>query len=333
VSTPHAETLPLATVEGFEDVRVLQPGIQFYLDRVQRRAPFAFLKRTHGFWDRVVDLMEVLPDYPWISSKQGLRRHRALDRLLRRIAPQRIEDPALDEARERLRDISLSETMIEELTSRSSFKSFWRGHFIHDLIGDIQSPLADENYFESIAFSGFPGGGARGRHDVRLLRHAWRVIWANQRLPHDALVWKRSVIDGGFREFLHALDGFSIVLIGPGHLSSFAEQVGWDDMRHVEIHPTAAIAQRESILERCRQELEAARGRRSDVAVIYQAGSLAVWLIRRLWPDFRDQFHLDLGMVLDPWYPEIVSRQRWFRDHKQAVIGHLGLQDLYETER
>lgn len=333
MSDPQAERIPIANVEGFEDVRVLQPGVAFYLDRVRRNAPFAFLKRTHGFWDRVVDLMEILPDYPWIGTRRGLRRHHALERLLRRIAPRRIEDPPRDVARLRLRDCRLSMQMIDELSSRSSFKTFWEGRFIHDLIDDISSPIEEEGFYESIAFSGFPGGGARGRHDVRLLRHAWRVIWPDGRLPHDALVWKVAVIDGGFREFLQALDGFSVVLIGPGHLGSFGRQVGWEEMRHVEIHPTAAIAEREAILERCRLELAQARGRRANVAAIYQAGSLAVWLIRRLWPEFRDQFHLDLGMVLDPWYPRIVERQRWFRDHRQAVIRNLGLEELYRTDR
>jgi hypothetical protein len=43
---------PIVFVEGFPDVPVLQPGLKFYLDLIERREGFAFVKRTHGFWER-----------------------------------------------------------------------------------------------------------------------------------------------------------------------------------------------------------------------------------------------------------------------------------------
>ena len=136
----HPAILPVANVEGFEDVRGQQPGLSFYLDRLRTRSPYAFLKRTHGFWDRLVDLLEILPDYPWVTPKKGLRKHRGIDRLLRRLPPRELADPPWDEARERIRNFTLSDEMIEELASRSAFKTFWRGGFFEDLIRDIESP-------------------------------------------------------------------------------------------------------------------------------------------------------------------------------------------------
>jgi hypothetical protein len=329
VSSEQPETLPVGTIEGFEDVRVQQPGLSFYIDRVRDRSPYAFVKRTHGFWDRLVDLLELLPDYPWVTPKKGFRRIGAIDRLLRRSAGRNPIDVPWDEARECVRDFKLSDEMIEELESRKRFKNFWRGGFFEDLIRDIQSPCRDEGFFESIAFSGFPGGAVRGRHDVRLLRHAWRVFWTSDRPPHDALVWKKAAISGGFPKLLRELKAFSVILVGPDHLGSFGSRVGWADTHHVRIHPTAAIADRDAILERCRHELERQRNRRLEVAVLYQAGSLAPWLIRRLWPNAADVFHLDVGIVLDAWYPEVVATQRWFRDNRTAVIRNLGLEQQY----
>jgi hypothetical protein len=332
VSLEQLETLPVVAVEGFEDVRVQQPGLSFYIDRIRARSPYAFVKRTHGFWERLVDLLEMLPDYQWMTPKGRFRQNRTIDRLLRRLPARRLTDIPWDEARECIRYFTLSDEMIEQLESRSRFKNFWRGGFFEDLIRDIRSPCRDVDFFESIAFRGFPGGVRRGRHDQRLLRHAWRVFWTSERSPHDALVWKEAAIIGGFQELLHELNKFSIILVGPDHLSSFGSRVGWADTRHVRIHGTAAIADRDTILDRCRHELERERDRRPEVAVVYQAGSLAAWLIRRLWPDSSDVFHLDVGLVLDAWCPEVVASQRWFRTNREAIIRNLGLERQYERD-
>src|SRR3989304_10081968 len=46
-------------LEGFDDIEVLQPGIQYYIELIKSCHYFAFVKRTHGFWDLLVDLMDV----------------------------------------------------------------------------------------------------------------------------------------------------------------------------------------------------------------------------------------------------------------------------------
>jgi hypothetical protein len=43
-------------------VPVLQPGLGFYLERLERRDGFAFVKRTHGFWDALVFISKSAPE-------------------------------------------------------------------------------------------------------------------------------------------------------------------------------------------------------------------------------------------------------------------------------
>src|SRR5262245_25318729 len=53
---------PRFHLEGLPDVPVVQPGLPFYLDLLDRRVGFAFVKRTHGFWDGLVFLCESAPE-------------------------------------------------------------------------------------------------------------------------------------------------------------------------------------------------------------------------------------------------------------------------------
>ena len=44
----------------FKYLNVVHPGVDYYLNRIRRRASFTFVKPTHGVWDRLVDPTEAV---------------------------------------------------------------------------------------------------------------------------------------------------------------------------------------------------------------------------------------------------------------------------------
>ncbi len=306
-------------LEGFEEIPVVRPGFSFYAQLLEANRPFAFVKRTHGFWDALVELSVA-------RMRVGQDSHRLAKRILRALT-RRIGVVGREGA-------GLDQSVRDELERKSRYKYFWGDHFVDELLDALKALPAAPNYFEAISFRGFSRPGEHERrldsaHTKYKLRDAVLTYTPRQPRWHDAMVWKDAVTSGELRPLVRCLRGAKVIVVGPPHLSTLGNLTGIADYHHVSIHPTDAIKDRERILRRVRDVIRLSATATPTVC-LFQAGSLAYWLIYRLFTRERDVFLIDIGRVLDVWYPEIVSPQPWFQDCQDRIVKNMELEDLYE---
>jgi hypothetical protein len=297
---------PIGFLEGFLDVPVLQPGLRFYLDLIERREGFAFVKRTHGFWDGLVFLSDCAPEI-------GARVNRG---------------EAVEAARVRA---ALNDVNIVEFTERRSYYvNHFREHFYTELVEDLQRPLAIPAYIEATSFRGYPNSGVPlAYHPVERLRGVHRSFHTSGRKAHDALVWKQAILDGTFSHVVKAIAQMPVLVVGPPHLSSIGHRLGLREFHHIVIPLSGAPSERHSVLGRCTDALkQVTKGGRPGV-VLYQASALAFWLVYRLFSLRPRSFHLDVGRCLDIWFPEVVGQQPWFVKNREGIIANMQLEHLY----
>jgi hypothetical protein len=303
---------PTAQLEGYADVTVVRPGIDWYVARLREGRPFAFVKRTHGFWDRVVDLADFHAPFGALCDEARRR-----------------DDDAFPSAREIEDALRLDPATQKRLDERKRFKGFWEGRFAIELLAELRAPHADPRWLEGNAFRGYSRSDEKpALHDVGRLREVFLALRSRRLAYHDALVFKDGIVDGGFLRVLDAVRPMRSVLVGPPHLARFAALAGLPRMEHLEIHPTAAIRDREKILKACLKVVRR-RAAGEPLALVLQAGSLSWWLMYRLFPEAPDVYFLDVGRTLDVWFPEIVTDQPWFRIDRDAIVRNMGLARLY----
>jgi hypothetical protein len=296
---------PTFQLEQFPDATVLQPGLRFYLGLFDRKEGFAFVKRTHGFWDGLVYLREAVPE---IDARVV-----------------RGEPVTSEMVRVALSDIELA----ARLERRSGYDEHYRDHFWTELVEDLQNPHRMPAYIEANSFRGYPNSLFPALNPVDRLREVYHSFHTSGRPAHDAQVWKQSILDGRFRHLVRRLRRMTVVVIGPSHLSGLESHYGLRSFQHIVIPITGAPRERRALLQRCSTALQDASQTGRPTAVLYQAGALAFWLIYRLFPVFPAAFHLDLGRCLDVWFPEVVSEQPWFIQNREQSIAKLQLEHLY----
>lgn len=298
---------PVRRLEGFDDLTVVQPGIDWYVARIREGRPFAFLKRTHGFWDRLCELVDASDDFRRIVAAAA--------------APGGAEPTDADLARafripEDVRKGSLS--------IRPQFKGFWEGDFGAELVRDLRRPHAAEGWIEAVAFRGFSRSDEKpAHHPPEALRDVFLALRPRNVQFHDALVFKDAVVDGTFLRVIDALRDLPVVVVGPPHFADFGERVGLPRFDHVSIHPTKAIRERDSVLSAVEKRIKRLRG--APAAMILQAGSLSWWVMHRVFPRGPQITYLDVGRAIDVWYPEVVSTQPWFRIDREAIVRNMRL--------
>ena len=297
---------PLFHLEGLADVSVLQPGLDFYLALISRGEGFAFVKRTHGFWDGLVYLCESAPQ---------------IESLV--LAGKPVTAGIV-------RDVLGFAEVVEAAEQKSGFVDHFRDSFYTELIEDLQTPLITPSYIEATAFRGYPNSDEYpALHPVEWLRKVYHSFHTSGRTEHEALVWKQAIFDGTFWRLVEAVREMPVWLVGPPHLSTLAQHLGLAEIHHLVIPLAGAPAERRSLLRRCSDALlRASAGARPPV-VLYQAGALAFWLIYRLFPLVPHSIHLDLGRCLDVWYPEVVGRQPWFVRNHDRIITNMRLEHLH----
>lgn len=304
-------------LEGFDDIVVLQPGIQYYIDLIKSQHYFAFIKRTHGFWDLLVDLQ---------NSTEQAGVHDNIDRPLKQYILKLL--PYLNR-----KNIQRRKEILDKLEETQHYKYFWKDAFIDELLRDLQEGNKNNNFIEAISFRGYPREGPHtklldAKYDKDELRKALLSYVSKQPIWHDALVWKYATFSGDLLGLFSTMQTLRIILIGPPHLESLGRFLKIKDFKHVSIHPTEAIKDRAQILNELSSIVE--NSGNVPCVCIFQAGTLAFWLIYRMFRNYPNVFYLDIGRVLDIWYPEIVSPQPWFKNNKDLIISKMHLEPWYK---
>jgi hypothetical protein len=306
------EQCPILHLDGFPDVPVLQPGLPFYIDLLARRQGFAFVKRTHGFWDALVFLSESVP-----AIRARVAHGKTVTARMVRLA---LDDEDIVASIERRAEVGIP--------GGANFLNHFRNHFYTELIEDLQCPLAVPGYIEANSFEGYPNSH-NAMNPAAKLRQVYHSFHTSGRPAHDALVWKQAALDGGFWQVVEAIRDVPVVLVGPSHLRTLGHHLGLSEFHHIEIPPAGAPAVRDDLLHRCSEVLGRVSSNGRPAAVFYQAGGLSFWLIYRLFPSALHTFHLDVGRSLDIWYPEVVGTQPWFETNRQQVVRNMRLQHLF----
>jgi hypothetical protein len=289
------------------EIRIIEPGFDFYLGRVLRREQFVFVKRSHGFWDRLADACDVVPELiPMVeaaSSGCGEEERRMMqEQFLSRLS-------------------RLSEEEVRRLEGRRGYKRYWTDDFVIDLLRAVMHPLRRADYFEAVTL--------RGLHEEARLKMMCRAFMPAYSVFHGANVWKQAAKSGALLGLCDALRSFAVILVGPSHLSPLGEMLQWPRFRHVGIHPTEAVAERETTLAECRRRVAEFSGDVAPVAILFQAGAMSHWLVYRLADDVGSGFLLDMGRALDVWFPEQVQSQPWFSGRREQIVRNMRLERLY----
>lgn len=312
-----SKTFESFSLEGLDDIKILQPGIRYYTELIRNNNFFAFVKRTHGFWDLLVEIRKLETKH-YEESSRSVWLKRLFDRLMRADAVRRKK--ALDE--------SLNKLEVEDVV-----KHLWESTFINDLLHDLQNPHQSNYYFEAISFRGFSNSGGTpektdSRYPIKKLREAVLAYCPNQPKWHDALVWKDAVFSGELKDFFDLLKRTRVIIVGPSHLKTLGGILGYENFHHISIRPpTEGIKYREQTLDSIMELLHKTTD--TSTACIFQAGALAYWLIYRLFSKIPNTFFLDVGRVLDIWYPDIVSKQHWFVKNRELIITKMELEKFY----
>jgi hypothetical protein len=146
---------------------------------------------------------------------------------------------------------------------------------------------------------------------------------------HDALVFKDAVFTGELRELIAAVREKQVIAVGPKHLEGLGRAGDLPRFRHVRIRATEAIEDRKEILAEVLSLLRSWRLRRTERVVLFQAGSLSWWLQHRLFAEEPGVWSLDMGRVLDIWFPQVAATQPWFTADRDEIVRAMGLEKLH----
>lgn len=310
---PVPEGAEVVLLEGYDDLPALKYPVSWYAARIRAGLPFAFAKRTHGFWDRLVELTEFSDEFRDLVRES-----------VRRGDP---DFPPWDKIEHALRIDAKTAKKLEKLRK---YKHFWEDRFFVDLVRELRHPPDLDGWIEAQALRAYTKAVFRPAiHEPERLREVLLALAPRRRPWHYALTFKDSVVTGEFNELLETIRPMPVVAVGPKHLAGLGARCALPDFRHVAIHETEAIGDREKVLAECRRVLASPALRGRPAVVLVQAGSLAWWLMYRLFPGSERTWFLDLGRVLDIWFPEVVADQRWFQFDRAAIVKSMRLEALY----
>jgi hypothetical protein len=306
VNAANARKIGFAVDDRRYELTVPEPDA--FLQRLRADRPFSMVRLSEGYWEA------------WW--------------MLRAAETALAEDP-------RTRAVSVPERHVLAARLCAAVRprnGMFTPSFSDEVLGEIAAHAAHPDFFRSVSFKGYPThdeqiAGRRTLPPREELARLFSEYFRPDEIIYDGTLWKRLLIAGHLKALPDLCRGHPVVLVGPGIFSGLRERWRLDAYTHVEIPPSLSQCQRWDILERARAAVESARaaGSRSPI-VLTQCGSLAHWLVTRLFPVFPGAFYLDLGQALDGWFfDQLDLKPPWTRIYARSVIVNCGLESYYRA--
>ena len=304
-----ARELPFS-VEGTRYVlKIPEPAA--FLDRLRADRPFACARLPHGFWDAVWrrDVMEAAIAADERASKLCPAQRRAL--ALRLCASIRAGHGAFAPS------------------------------FIDEVLADIPVHAANPDFLRAVSLTGFPtydgdvvGNRAAGPPRDAILR-SFAMHFGSAEALYDATLWKRLLFTGYLGALPKLCRDRAVVLVASDLFASLDTRWQLEDFTHVEIPRMLTQWQRWDLLTRTSHAVAAASARsgRPPVVLTQCGGSLAYWLITRLFADHPRVFYLDLGQALNGWFFDVaeIGSSTWVSLYGHSTIHSNDLESYYRA--
>jgi hypothetical protein len=283
------------------------------MDRFRADRPFAYARLPHGFWDAL-----------WMieTAESAI----AADALV-----QWIEPPQRRALATRLC-----------AAARHSHGAFAPA-FMDEVLDDIGAHAGHPDFFRAVSFKG------QLVTDDEALLHYPSVppqeevmrLFASHFRPDEAIydgtLWKRLLIAGSLGDLPGLCRDRPVVLVANRLFAKLGDRWRIGDFTHVRIPPRLSQWQRWDLLARTTEAIEAARTRsgRAPVVLTQCGGSLAFWLITRLFGRFPSAFYIDLGQALNGWFLDVldVMKTPWMRLYARSIIENCKLEHFYRARK
>lgn len=287
-------------------LRVPEP--EMLLGRLREDRPYAYARLPHGFWDCL-----------W-----------QLDTARAAIAA----DPGTRDAPREQRDALAARLCAKRYPATAAA---FAPHFLDEVLADIPVHAREPDFLRAVAFSGYPTyrEKAIGNHSARgrALTALVAAHFAPEEPLYDAMLWKRMLISGHLKELPALCRERPVVLVTSRYFADLPNRWRLERFHHVVIPPSDSHWERHEILERTKAALSrfTAPGTPSPIVLTQCGGSLAFWLITRLYAGLPRAFYLDLGQALDGWFFDNAEIRvyRWMKVYTRSVIANCELEPYY----
>ena len=289
-------------------LKIPPPGT--FLDRLRIDQPFAYVRLPHGFWDALwmLDVAEAC-----IASDA---RGRDLVAMQRRALAIRL------------------------CGSLHATHGAFAPSFIDEVLADLPVHAGHPDFFRAVSFKGYPtfDEDVFGNRTVPP-RDAVGRIFARYFRPeetlYDGTLWKRLLIAGHLGELPELCRNRPVVLIASKPFSQLDVRWQLDDFTFIPIPMRLTQWQRQDLLARTSSVVAAAcaRSNRPPIVLTRCGGSLAQWVITRLFIEHPKVFYLDVGQALGGWYFDALepSGAAWSRVYAYSVVTNCHLESYYRA--
>ena len=299
------------SVEISKKLIVNTPSPNFYINLLKKNIPFAMNKRTHGFWDALVYIEYVTKDFEKIYSSI-LNKNEILTLACR--------------------------WMREQPQWYQRFVYIFGEGFIRECFNDLNYPNNSKNLFQAISIVGTFGQkipDSNKLHKEKMIEIICNLTKRFNKI-YDATIWKEAAYTGELLNLVKTIQDRPIIAIGPNHLKKLNERIELKNFKFVEIpNHGGAIKKRLDVFQDLNNAIKEiiSINKNSHPIIILQAGCIANWLIERLFNDHKNISYLDMGLVLDVWFPEIITTKSaswgWFGQRRYLILKKMKVEKLY----
>jgi hypothetical protein len=259
--------------------------------KLEDNEPFAFARLTHAYWDAIEIVDEISLDNRLNFLPINYRR-------------------------------SLSKKII---SAARPFKGIYAEGFIEELEELIPLHKKNNNFYISVAFKGYAdndkGGLDRIDRSEKYLNYrlnAMSRFFNSKDQLYDATYPKQLAAHGLLNKLPNLVSKHPVIVVGSKYLSDLGSRWRLNNFIHVEILPRRSQDIRWDVLANIKNSIPLNTNDGLKPIILFEAGTLAYWLISKLFSWNPNIFYIDMGQSLSIWYPEDSRGSPWLQIHKAA---------------